>query len=38
MLNTRTGSGRAGLFYMLGCFLATGLLLMVVTTNKKHRS
>ena len=28
MLNTRTGSGKAGLYYMLGCFLMTGLLLM----------
>jgi ACS family tartrate transporter-like MFS transporter len=35
MLNTRTGSGRAGLFYMLGCFLVTGLLLMLLPIQKR---
>src|SRR5207302_10635333 len=36
MLNTRTGNGKAGLYYMLGCFLITGLLLMFLST--KNRS
>jgi ACS family tartrate transporter-like MFS transporter len=35
MLNTRTGSGKAGLFYMLGCFLVTGLLLMLLPIQKR---
>jgi ACS family tartrate transporter-like MFS transporter len=30
MLNTRTGSGKAGLYYMLACFLVTALLLTFV--------
>jgi ACS family tartrate transporter-like MFS transporter len=34
MLNTRTGNGTAGLYYMLLCFLMTGLLLMAVRTGK----
>jgi MFS transporter, ACS family, tartrate transporter len=34
MLNTRTGSGRAGLYYMLLCFLATGLSLMLLPIHK----
>jgi hypothetical protein len=35
MLNTRTGSGRAGLYYMLLCFLMTGLLLMLLPIHKQ---
>src|SRR3954471_6496652 len=36
MLNTRTGSGRAGLYYMLLCFLATGLLLMLLPIRREN--
>jgi ACS family tartrate transporter-like MFS transporter len=36
MLNTRTGSERAGLYYMLGCFLITGLLLMLFVKIDDH--
>jgi MFS transporter, ACS family, tartrate transporter len=35
MLNTRTGSGRAGLYYMLLCFLMTGLLLMLLPIRRE---
>ena len=35
MLNTRTGSGEAGLYYMLGCFLVTGLLLMLLRSRSE---
>src|SRR5207302_8198534 len=41
MLNTRTGSGKAGLYYMLACFFLTGILLLFVnikrTTKVAHR-
>src|SRR5436305_3598560 len=36
MLNTRTGSGRPGLYYMLLCFLSTGLLLMLLPIRREN--
>jgi nitrate/nitrite transporter NarK len=38
MLNARTGNGKAGLYYMLGCFLVTGLLLMFVRIRRESRT
>lgn len=37
MLNTRTGSGKAGLYYMLACFLVTGLLLLCLRVRRPAR-
>ncbi len=36
MLNTRTRSGKAGLYYMLACFLMTGLLMMFLRGKNGH--
>jgi len=37
MLNTRTGSAKAGLGYMLTCFLITGVLLMLLKIERRSQ-